>query len=417
MTTAEGATAEVEIDFGGYMGGAAAESAAKARKQGFDRLGTFKLEDKESAYFMFVNDVAPNPGVSTAWITVKSHSFVPTKPQPKDYKGAKKWPPNMSCVCRNEGPFKLAFGDCWVCANVKETEGKYKGKPVRPFDQTYSLVLMMDPVRGTEEMVAAGQIGADRVGRVVSFKPKMKEIKRTDADGNETGESTQVPDIRQCSLSWKNFYSTFWGMGQDWGSLSNTVFLVTRSGTGMNDTEYKVSPQQAKQFVPNPETPEGEAVEPIPFDLADPRIIKKYLPDLPDLRTIVTRLASDDYYGTFFVPGEGEASGASGGSSVPVAPSGDTTPPSAALEALRARVEPMDAPEPKPVDDDEPPWAHRPPDADTPAAQAPAEEPATPASTEVDLAAVRDRVVNGAAPAGTKGKGKPEADAPAVIIG
>lgn len=412
MTAAQGATAEVEIDFGGHMGGAAAEQAAKARKQGFDRLGTFKLEDGASEYFMFVNDVAPNPGVPTAWITVKSHSFVPTKRQPKDYKGAS-WPKNMSCVCRNEGPFKLAFGDCWVCANVKETEGKYKGKPVRPFDQTYSLVLMMDPVRGTEEMVTAGLIGAHQFGRVVSFKPKMKEIKRTDADGNETGESTQVPDVRQCSLSWKNFYSTFWGMGQDWGSLSDTVFLVTRSGTGMNDTEYKVSPQQAKQFVPNPDTPEGEPVQPIPFNLADPRIVKKYLPDLPDLRTIVTRLASDDYYSTFFVPGEGEVSGASGGSSGPAAPSGDTAVPSEALRALQARVEPMDAP--KPADDDEPPWAHRPADADTPAAQAAAEEPATPVSPEVDLAAVRDRVVNGATPPSTKGK--PESDAPAVIIG
>jgi hypothetical protein len=417
MTSTQGATAEaeVEIDFGGHMGGAAAEQAAKARKQGFDRLGTFKLEDQESAYFMFVNDVASNPGVPTAWITVKSHSFVPTKRAPKDYKSGKKWPPNMSAVCRNEGPFKLAFGDCWICANVKEAEGKYKGKSVRPFDQTYSLVLVMEPVRGTEEMVAAGQIGAHQVGRVVSFKPQMKEIKRTDADGNETGESTQVPDIRQCSLSWKNFYSTFWGMGQDWGSLSDTVFLVTRSGTGMNDTEYKVSPQQAKQFVPNPETPEGEPVQPILFDLADPRIVKKYLPDLPDLRTIVTRLASDDYYNTFFVPGEGETSG---GSSGPAAPSGDTTLPSAALEALRARVEPMDAPDPKPADDDEPPWAHRPPDADTPAAQqAPAEEPATSTSAEVDLAAVRDRVVKGVSPAGAKGKGKPESEAPAVIIG
>lgn len=416
MSTAEGATAEVEIDFSGHMGGAAAEQAAKARRQGFDRLGTFKLEDRESAYFMFVNDVAPNPGVSTAWLTLKAHSFVPTKRQPKDYKGAS-WPKNMSSVCRNEGPFKLAFGDCWVCANVKESEGKYKGKPVRPFDQTYSLLLMMTPVRGTEEMAVAGQIGAHQVGRVVSFKPQMKEIKRTDADGNETGESTQVPDIRLCSLSWKNFYSTFWGMGQDWGSLSDTVFLASRSGTGMNDTEYKVSPQQAKQFVPNPETPEGEAVEPIPFDLADPRIVKKYLPDLPDLRTVVTRLASDDYYNTFFVPGEGEVAG---GSTGPAAPSGDTTPPSAALEALRNRVEPMDAPEAKPADD-EPPWAHRPQDPEPAAVPVeasvaqPVEKPATPASPTVDLAAVRDRVIAGMDP--RPAKGKPESDAPAVIIG
>jgi hypothetical protein len=79
------------------------EAIARQKSGGSDRIDYFKLADEESCRVRFLNDLDSHENEKGervgGVITVEMHGMVPTKPQPKGYKGDN-WPKRMGAVCR-----------------------------------------------------------------------------------------------------------------------------------------------------------------------------------------------------------------------------------------------------------------------------------------------------------------------------
>lgn len=334
---------EEEFDFTSAMGAEAAEEAQKRYAGSGDRTPYLSMSDKETVIVRFITD-AFVPGDATfpynvPWITVDQHSMVPTKPAPANYSGT--WPKSMSCVCRVDKVFRAKYGSCWVCENVKKKDGK----PNNGSPRTWALVCMREEVKG-DGSDALG--GAEMKGKVLGIRDKTREVKKTDAEGKETDEVEVVKDIRMVNLGWKNFFASLQGMAGRYRTVLDRDFEITRKG---NDTGTLY---QIVALDPI-DTTHPESGEKVRFDLRDPLFMVRYshlydkesplddvqerLDAIPDIRKAIARLASDDFYNRFFIPGkDGESSGdAKQTSGAPAAPSTEVED-NDALAALKERV-------------------------------------------------------------------------------
>ncbi|MFE0490173.1 hypothetical protein [Streptomyces griseoaurantiacus] len=264
-------------------GGTAAEQAEKeANVSSGGRRGPDYLslkEDGSSTVLRLLTD-------HDDWIWVDQHSFVPTKPGPKD---AEKWPKAMTSVCRKDRAFAGHYNDCYICdAKLKNSFGKLASPRVR----VWALAIEREIVRGDGSEALGGPA---KQGVVVGIRDKIDEVDELGADGKPTGVKLQYPRILVINQPMKGFFSHFKALHGLYGTVVDRDFSITRSGTG-TDTEYKIVPIDP---VADPATGQNLIKPGTP-------IWEKYLQAVAEreisLDAIVADKASDEYYARFFDP-------------------------------------------------------------------------------------------------------------------
>jgi hypothetical protein len=263
-------------------GGSNAEQAEKeanvssSGRRGPDYFGI--KEDGGSTVIRLLTD-------HNEWVWVQQHSFVPTKPGPKD---AEKWPQSMTSVCRYDEALSGYYSDCYVCdAKIKNGFGKLAS--ARP--RVWALAVEREIVRGDGSEALGGPA---KNGMVVGIRDKVDEVDELGADGKPTGVKLTYPRILVVNMAMKGFFSHFKALFGLIGTVVDRDFSITRDGTG-KDTEYKIMP-----------------IDPI-LDGNGVNIVKpgtptwdKYLQAVAErevnLDAIVGDRASDEYYARFFDP-------------------------------------------------------------------------------------------------------------------
>jgi hypothetical protein len=321
FTRSAGARAAEEIDQ------KQKEERAKNRVQ-YDRVGYFSIkEDGGSLDFRFLNDVEESPNqVTPPWQTVLTHSFVPTKPQPLNYKG-NNWSSTRGAVCRHDDLCKAKYGDVCPLDDFVYTSGYKKGKKCQASPKTYAFAVLREEVFGTEEMLAAGECDAHEVGKKIGMRDKMKEVAVIGADGKPTEETQWVPEIVLIEQAWDNFFGIVAGMAAMWPTVLNRDFRCTRKGIDQ-DTKYRFAAGDPYDVT----MPDGSVRC---YDLRDPDIFNAKYPKMPNLYLHLARLCSDDYYNRFFTgpqddDGQDDASGGNRSASAapttrPAAPKSDAS--------------------------------------------------------------------------------------------
>lgn len=257
-------------------GGTAAEQAEKeanvssSGRRGPDFFGL--KEDGESTVLRLLTD-------HDDWIWVDQHSFIPTKPGPKD---AEKWPKSMTSVCRYDKAFTGHYGDCYICdAKLKNSFGK----PGTPRVRVWALAVERELVRGDGSEALGGPA---KQGVVIGVRDKIDEVDELDANGKPTGNKLSYPRIIVINMPMKGFFSHLKALHGLYGTVSDRDFSVTRSGTG-TETEYKIVP-----------------IDPIPDVRPGTPAWDKYLQAVNErgisLEEIVGDKATDEYYARFFDP-------------------------------------------------------------------------------------------------------------------
>jgi hypothetical protein len=314
---------EAELDFatGGLQAAEFAKAAAAARKAQYGQsyITSYLAEDGDKVIVRFLTD---EPDL----IETPQHSFVQTKPPPRDKPADKGWPESLSAVCRYlpVGPDRHpAFSDCFICDVMRDD----KGKKLWPTTRLWGLAALREEVLGTEEMVKAGQIQPQQLNSVVSYRDKTEEMDELDANGKPTGRKVQRKIIVIVNMAQSNFWSPLMTNKIYFKTIVDRDYLVVRKGARQQGGG-KRGGKVAYEFVPLPPTyvPHPETGQPVQLDLRDPKLAAAYEGhgmNLAKLRKHVSRLASDRFYHRFFdtryeVPySEDEDSSAPGGSSQP----------------------------------------------------------------------------------------------------
>ncbi|PPS89516.1 hypothetical protein [Streptomyces sp. MH60] len=310
-------------------GGSAAAQAEKednvssSGRRGPDFFGI--KEDGESLVVRLLTD-------HDEWIWVKQHSFVPTKPGPKD---AEKWPEAMTSVCRYDEAFGGHYKDCYICdAKIKSKWGKLASSRVR----VWALVVERELVRGDGSEALGGPA---KQGVVIGVRDKIDEIDELDADGKPTGVKLNYPRILVINQPMKGFFSHLKAIHGLNGTVVDRDFQITRDGKG-TDTEYKFA-----------------AIDPIRDPATQQNLIApgtpawdKYLQAVAEreisLDSIVADKASDAYYARFFDPSktvdkEGNVVAVAGGA-VGMINVQSTDGPADISDDLRAKIANLGAP-------------------------------------------------------------------------
>jgi hypothetical protein len=168
-------------------------------KGGRSRIKQITWDDKEEKILRFLNDTTRGPmGI----IGLKTHSFIPTKAKPEEYKGD--WPESMWAICQNDIVFRIGgvptgeweegYGHCYICANEEYAAklDRFK-KPInRPSDQVYGLAVVRKPIIE----------GSGASARVVGIEDEYHEWK--DADG----KLTSIVVVGYVSQKYSNFWAS-----------------------------------------------------------------------------------------------------------------------------------------------------------------------------------------------------------------
>lgn len=262
-----------------------AEAAAEGAKGGgnFPRVEFFSLDDKGQAILRFLHDYTtdrnadgtpkyphlahPSFPMSTAWIVINQHGYIPTKDKPDGYDG--NWPSLMGGVCRKDKAFKDTFPDCYVCDFMKQGNGK----PYRPQSRSWALAVMREEVREN--------------GELQGYRDMTREVAVMGEDGKPTGETTIEKRIVVVNMAWKNFFSALEGFGKIYGTILDRDYVIIRKGDD-KDTDYQIV-----------------GLDPIPaadgsrFDVRNPTHYERFANTL-DIPLIIAERAGDDFYARFF---------------------------------------------------------------------------------------------------------------------
>lgn len=263
-------------------GGKQAEEEAKRRNIGFARTPWLKMEDGDQIFLRLIDD-------STEWISIDQHEFIPTKGAPADWKAenGRKWPATMGAVCRKDKAFRevgLYPDGCYICDHMIDPK---KDKKFRPALRLYARAVEREQVIGTQEMVDAGKIPENAVGRRVGFRDMEVEEAVLDSEGKPTDKKEIRKKILVLRFGMKNFYGALQGFYDVHGKLTDRDLSVTRKGSD-TETTYSIVPLDATAG----------------HDLADPETKARYeaastLAGI-DLGQILLDQSSDDYYARFF---------------------------------------------------------------------------------------------------------------------
>jgi hypothetical protein len=232
-----------------------AESLEKAseKQQSFNRTAHFSLKDGESTLIRVVTEY-------TDWITVKQHGFVPTRPQPANWPG-QKWPPMMGAVCRHDRAFFGIYDDCIICDKMQRSNGK----PYKPTSRGWAVAVLREEVRNPD-------------GSIAGVKDKKVTVPKLDDQGKPIeGETIEIPEFVWLNFAWDNFFSKIHGTAAYYGTVVDRDFFVKRKGIEL-DTDYQIA-----------------AMDRLPLE----NMAERYAA-APDLGAEVARMASDDYYDTWW---------------------------------------------------------------------------------------------------------------------
>ena len=330
-----------EFDFSGSVG---AERAAESSKSGFSRRVEFLSlkadpasikQGKDKILLRFLTDYQrrgdkPMDRYNIPWITAAQH-YSKTRLKPDWVEKDANWPEKMGAGCRKDPIFAKKFNNtCLLCSRGEKSSNRI-----------WALAVEREQI-------------TDDTGRVVGIKDKTREVAKIGADGKvvKDGEHAvmeTVPAYIVMSMGWRNFFSPLNGQAAYFGTLLESDYLITRTGTENNDTNYatvRIGP------ISLPEDNEYGLPVGTVYDLSDPEFKAKVYPDMPDLRQIVADRVSDAYFGRWFTEGwappeqqgqSGSGSATPAASGAPAAPqtptgTGSTEPAPDALAALQQRM-------------------------------------------------------------------------------
>jgi hypothetical protein len=320
--------------------------------------------------------IGPNnpPDPTTGWIMTKQHSFVDTKPAPKDKPEGTEWQDSVGAICRKTpiGADKHpAYPTCYICDNIKNDRGKLH----IPSVQMWAGAVLREELIGTQELVDDGRIDASQIGQRVILD-QVDLVDEVDDSGNMTGRKVWKKRYVIVNMSMSNFFSPLTTMADYHKTILDRDYRITRKG---------LPKAQRVEYVPFALDPyqvtvlrDDKAVV-ITYDLREPEIAALYADSgvaRVDLLKIVNRRISDAYYNRYFDP-RVEVSWKD------MSPEDDDEAKKAAAAAANGPAAPPPPPAPTPQQQ-----------AGQVLTQAPTQGPAAEA-----LAAMRDRVMGSAAAA------------------
>lgn len=396
-------------------GATTAEEFAKTEKAARDaargRTKYFSLQnDGEVAIVRFLFEAnrlgvnrdepisASNPAdPTTGWIMAKQHSFVDTKPAPKDKPDESSWPETVGAICRKTpvgADQRPAYPNCYICENIKSDRGKLH----YPSLQMWAGAVLREEVIGSQELVDEGRIDPSQLGKKLILD-QGDWIDEVDDNGNMTGRKVWKKRYVIVNMSMSNFFSPLTTMADYYKTILDRDYRITRKGEKkarrVEYVPFALDPYQVTVMR------DGKPVV-ITYDLREPEIAALYTDSgvsRADLFKIVNRRISDLYYARYFDPrveakwkdmqeDEDEDGTKKGKASSPDAPPPPPAQPSAqqqagevltqpptegptaeALAAMRNKVMGTAAPAPE---------AQQPAEAPAEAPAAPAEAPAAP---------------------------------------
>ncbi len=320
------------------------EETGKNAGRRFQRDTFFGLGDGDSDILRFITEADPRPKVRVldtgaieavldpetgeqetelGWITVDQYGLLPTKDEPKNYKG-KTWPKKMSAVSRADPAFAGMFDDDYIADHMRDS----KGNAYRPTPRYWAL--------------ACRRIEVIEDGRVVGYKDRTREVEVSDKENEGKTKTITEKDIVVVNMSYSNFFGILSGFVKQYGTALDRDYHIRRKGSGMNDTEYKIVPLDRIPVADDKPGFEGNDGHRY-YDLRDPHIAKRYAYPT-ELWEIVANRASDEYYERFFDKrvqiddGADDGDGKSGGNSTSTPTRVAEEPDSDAMAALKNRV-------------------------------------------------------------------------------
>lgn len=238
-----------------------------------------------------------NTAQSLPWITVKQH-YAPTKQRPAYAREGSRWPEKMYVGCRKDKVFSKKFnGQCLVCEQGH-----------KPSDRTWALAIER------EQIIENGRpVGMrDKTREVLVFGEDGKPIVvKEGPDGKKEYQKKIVPAWVVLNFGWKNFFNALSGQASYFQTIMGRDYVVKRTGSGNNDTNYtfipldpiKIEGQMATDLGVNQGTPYDMGYIVGTVDGRDVPLSELLYPDMPDLRKIISERVSDDYFGRWFTPG------------------------------------------------------------------------------------------------------------------
>ena len=331
------------FDFTNAYGGEVAQEEAARQFSNIEKTHWFpQLKDQEVCFMRMLTD-------EPEWITVRQHNMVPTKPKPQNWQG-KNWPASMSATCRRDKIFGGHYPDCYIEDNLTKEDGKKRNAVAR----TWAKAVMREEVRGTQEMVDAGQIKPEDKGKRLGFRDKEREVDEVDKEGKPTGKKIREKDVVILNMAWDNFFSKIQGvygareMATGTATVLDVDLYVKRIGTGLN-TDYQIANLDATEGFNLNNNPEllsryGEVVK-------SPRPGRENVSviSMADIQKIIVDRSTDEFFATFFDPTKEPPArqGNSNGSGPAQAPkqSNDVEDNPEAMQALQDRIKGFNAPQ------------------------------------------------------------------------
>lgn len=288
---------EAEEDFfmtGGVAAAEDQEAERKARKAAFGKTRYFTELTPKSGDTVYIRWLMDDPQL----LRTKQHSYVPTKPAPKDKPANVSWNDTMGAVCRytkRADGQTTWFNDCYICDHMTKPDGK----KYWPSDRVWGLAVVRKEVLGTQEMVDQGKIPASRLNTRVGFIDDLIEVDEV-KDGKATGNKVKHKNIVVVNMAVKNFFGQFTEFYRAHGTLLDRDYRITRRGE-KTDTEYL---SVAMDPIMRPMKNEaGEVIGQEVFDLREPKFLNIYEDDrinFKELMRIARYQASDEFYARFF---------------------------------------------------------------------------------------------------------------------
>jgi hypothetical protein len=258
------------------------ERDAEARKAAYssDRLSYLTIDPGDTVYIRLLTP-------ASEWIGVRQHSFVKTKPAPKD---APRWPKSMGAVCRYDPQIQSILGNdgCYICDN--KLQSGFRDEFAKPSSRSWALAVMRHQVRGdgTPEMG-----GKELQGKLIGYDDVYEEYEPLDDEGKPSGVKRQRLKIVIINQTWSNFFATFKNAEDNYASGAlGRDFHIRRIGE-KKETEYHllaadpIRDANGKETL-NPSTPAWKRYTDA---LAERKI---------DLEQLVLGQASDEYYAKWF---------------------------------------------------------------------------------------------------------------------
>jgi hypothetical protein len=247
------------------------------------RLNDVLKDEGDTCFLRFIHDHEANSAYPhiEAWLTIRQHGGVPTRPKPDWIDDDKGWPPRMGVVCRHHRakgvkgapPLYSIMPDseieeCYPCDRMKNKEGK----SFRATPRGWAIAVLR------EEVVEDGEI--------IGYADKTRVV---DRDGKEVEEKAFVI----CNMGWNNFFTHLKNYGEHYGTVLDRDYKITRTGKD-KDTKYGIIPVDP---LPAPKGSEFKH-----FDLRDPVVFERYADCPYDLDEEIMAQAEWNWHRRWFDP-------------------------------------------------------------------------------------------------------------------